>query len=224
VSDEVREGAETPVTSWHPSGSYDRGVLVEADVADGWEPAFRRWWAAAVAAPEVVDADAMVLATADPAGGPSARTVLLKELDARGFVFYTNRTSRKAAELALLPRAALCFLWLPLGRQVRVVGGVEWVSEEDSDAYFATRPRGAQVGAWASGQSSVLGDRAELIARRDELEARFAGGPVPRPPHWGGYRVVPAEVEFWQGRPDRLHDRLRWRLGDDGWVLERLAP
>lgn len=168
--------------------------------------------------------EAMCLATADAAGTPAARFVLLKAADDRGFTFYTNYRSRKAHELAVNNRAALAWRWAVAERQVRAEGPVEVVDTAESDAYFATRPRGAQLGAWASEQSAVIASRAQLERRMDELEARFAGGPVPRPDFWGGYRVVPDVVELWQGRPDRLHDRLQFRRGHDGWVVERLAP
>ena len=182
----------------------------------------RRWFDEAVAA-DVLEPNAMVLATADEHGAPSARTVLLKEVDDRGFVLYTNRTSRKGREMAANPRAALVVPWIALARQVVVQGEVEPVDDATSDAYFATRPRGSQVGAWASEQSSVLSGRDELEARFAAADARFTDD-VPRPPHWGGYRVVPSSVELWQGRASRLHDRLRYRRTDDGWVVERLAP
>jgi pyridoxamine 5'-phosphate oxidase len=216
VSDDVRD---QPVQR----SSYDLDALSDEAVAEGWLVQFTRWWQAADA---LQNRDAMVLATADPVTGPSARTVLLRGFDERGFVFFTNRASRKGRELTAIPRGALCWQWLGQERQVRASGRVELVSDADSDAYFAGRPRGSQVGAWASPQSQVLADRAELERLDAEAEARFVGGPVPRPPHWGGYRVVPDAVEFWQGRPDRLHDRIRFRLNasTSSWVRERLAP
>ena len=184
----------------------------------------RRWFDDAQAF-GVPQHDAMTLATATPDGRPSARAVLLKGIDARGFAFFTNYESRKARELDANPHAALVLLWIPLERQVRVTGRVERLSAEESDAYFATRPRGSQLGAWASPQSRPLPERAELEARWTALDERWAGGVVPRPPHWGGYRVEPDEVEAWQGRANRLHDRFLYTRGADGaWAHVRLAP
>ena len=171
-----------------------------------------------------VDATAMTLATADKDGRPSARTVLLKDFDDRGFVFYTNYDSPKGRALAENPRAALVFHWPDLERQVCLSGSVARVSDEESDAYFLTRPRESQLGAWASPQSSVIGTREELDQRVAEVERRFAGREVPRPPYWGGFRLAPEVVEFWQGRRSRLHDRFRYRKVDANWVIERLAP
>jgi pyridoxamine 5'-phosphate oxidase len=199
------------------------GVLLESDlVADPLEQ-FRLWFAdtqrAGVRAPE-----AMALATAGPDGAPSVRMVLLKAADDKGFVFFTGYDSRKGGELAANPRAALLFYWDPLGRQVRVEGPVERVSAAESDAYFSTRPRGAQIASAASHQGRALAGRDELDASVAELEARHAGGEVPRPEHWGGFRVRPDAFEFWQHRESRLHDRLRYRLSAGGWRVERLSP
>lgn len=173
---------------------------------------------------EPTDATAMTLATVDSAGQPSARVVLLKGIDERGFVFFTNYTSRKAKDLAENPRAALCIHWAQAAEQVRVEGRVERVSDAESDAYFATRPRGSQIGAWASKQSAPLASRAELLSRVREIEARFEGQPVPRPEFWGGYRLVPERVELWYGQESRLHDRIVYVRQGDGWRVERLYP
>ena len=201
----------------------ERGPLLEADLAAGWAAQFAAWFAEA-AAYGLPEPNAMIVATADRAGHPSARTVLLKGYDARGFVFYTNYTSRKGTEAAANPYASLVFPWFPMQRQVLVSGSVERVSRAETEAYFATRPRGSQLGAWASPQSQVVADRAAVEAGLAEVVARFGDGPVPAPPHWGGLRVVPETVEFWQGRTSRLHDRLRYRREADRFVVERLAP
>ncbi|MHB1534462.1 MAG: pyridoxamine 5'-phosphate oxidase [Acidimicrobiales bacterium] len=184
---------------------------------------FGRWYADAEAAGQP-ERDAMALATATLDGVPSLRWVLLKGVGPEGFVFYTNAHSRKGAELAANPVAALGFRWERLERQVRVVGPVEVVGEAESDSYFATRARGSQLGAWASEQSQVIADRVALDARFAEAERRFAGAEIPRPPWWHGWRVRPEEVELWQGRPDRLHDRFRYRRHGEAWVIERLSP
>lgn len=166
----------------------------------------------------------MTLATADRSGRPSARIVLLKACDERGFVFYTNYDSRKGRNLEENPLASLVFYWPAFDRQVRVEGRVEKTSREESDAYFQTRPLGARIGAWASRQSEVLPDRAALEERVRETAGRFGDGPVPLPDTWGGYRVVPEEIEFWQGQVSRLHDRFRYRRHPEGWSIDRLSP
>ncbi len=201
----------------------ERGALLETDLAADWVDQFAAWFAEA-AAYGLPEPNAMIVATADRAGRPSARTVLLKGYDDRGFVFYTNYTSRKGTEAAANPYASLVFPWFPMQRQVLVTGSVERVSRAETEAYFASRPRGSQLGAWASPQSQVLADRAAVEAGLAEVVARFGDGPVPAPPHWGGLRVVPVTVEFWQGRSSRLHDRLRYRGEAGSWVIERLAP
>jgi len=205
--------------------AYGQGSLDEEGLAAGWRPQFERWLQDAVDA-GLPEPNAMVLATADAAGRPSARTVLLKDAGDDGLVFFTNGRSRKATQLATNPQASVLFPWIGLQRQVEASGVVEPVAQSASDAYFASRPRGSQLGAAASPQSAVIADRSVLERARDELEDRYPDGtPVPRPAHWGGLRLVPDQVEFWQGRPDRLHDRLRFRRTSDGsWVRERLAP
>jgi pyridoxamine 5'-phosphate oxidase len=201
----------------------ERGALLESDLAADWPAQFAAWFAAATEY-GLPEPNAMVVATADAQGRPSARTVLLKGYDERGFVFYTNYESRKGGEASVNPYASLVFPWFPMQRQVIVTGAVEKVSRAETEAYFATRPRGSQLGAWASPQSTVLPDRAAVDQGLTAAIERFGDGPVPAPPHWGGLRVAPTTVEFWQGRSNRLHDRLRWRRHGDDWVLERLAP
>jgi pyridoxamine 5'-phosphate oxidase len=197
--------------------------LREADADPDPLRQFQRWFDAAVAA-GLPEPNAMTLATCTADGVPSARIVLLKICDERGLAFFTNYRSRKARELANNPRAALVFFWPALERQVRVEGRVEQVSAEESDVYFASRPVNSRLGAWASDQSAVIPSRDELERKQHEFEAQFPDGRVPRPPHWGGYRVVPDVFEFWQGRPSRLHDRLRYRRVEGRWVIERLSP
>lgn len=205
--------------------AYTAAGLDVGDLAATWLEQFRRWLAEVVAA-GLTEPNAMVLATAAPSGRPSARTVLLKAVDERGFVLYTNLESRKGREAAANPWASLVFPWIELQRQVIVGGAVERVDDAQADAYFASRPHGAKLGALSSPQSRAVASRAVLDDARAELGRRYPEGtPVPRPGHWGGLRVVPDEVEFWQGRPDRLHDRLRYRREEDGaWLVERLAP
>jgi pyridoxamine 5'-phosphate oxidase len=172
-----------------------------------------------------MDVNAMTLATADKNGRPSARVVLLKGLDERGFMFYTNYDSRKSQELTENPQAALVFYWSDLERQVCIAGEVSKLPALESDAYFKSRPRGSQIAAWVSHQSDVIPDRAALETKCRQLEAQYAGQAVPRPPNWGGYVLTPNRIEFWQGRPDRLHDRFRYtRQVDGGWQIERLSP
>jgi len=185
---------------------------------------FSKWFGEAAAA-EIRDVNAMSLATATPDGAPSARIVLLKGMSERGFVFFTNYTSAKGRELEQNPRAALNLFWVQLERQIQISGTVEKTSRAESEEYFHSRPRGSQLGAWASAQSTAIANREALEASLAEVTARFGDGAIPLPPHWGGYRVVPAAIEFWQGRTNRLHDRFRYtRQGDGSWLIERLSP
>lgn len=203
----------------------DRG-LAEADLDAEPMAQFEQWLAEAVES-GVSEPNAMVLSTADTAGQPSSRHVLLKGVGPDGFVFFTNYSSRKGRELAENPRASLCFPWFCIGRQVVVHGVVSKVTSAETEAYFTTRPRESQLGAWASaGQSEVVPSRDWLQARFAEVRTRFADGEVPVPPFWGGYRLTPFAVEFWQGRPARMHDRLRYKRSDGatGWIIERLSP
>lgn len=184
---------------------------------------FTQWFDEARRA-EVLEPNAMTLATADAEGRPSARVVLLKEVTPRGFVFFTDYRSRKGIELAANPRAGLCFFWKELERQVRIVGTVARLAPEESAAYFGSRPLGSRVGAWASVQSAVIPGRDWLEAEVERVSATYPDGDVPLPPHWGGYRVAPEELEFWQGRESRLHDRVRYLPNGEGWRVERLSP
>jgi len=208
----------------HLREDYRREQLDERDAAADPLAQFHRWFEQARSA-EVPEPNAMALATADGEGRPSVRTVLLKEADVRGFVFFTDYRSRKGQELDRAgARAALCFWWGALERQVRIEGAVSRVSAEESAAYFRQRPRGSRLGAWTSVQSAVIPSRSDLESRYAATEAKHPGEEVPLPPHWGGYRVVPESYEFWQGRPSRLHDRLRYVPEAGGWRIERLSP
>jgi pyridoxamine 5'-phosphate oxidase len=202
---------------------YAAGELSEATAGDDPVALFDAWLKGAMDA-GLVEPTAAALATCDANGRPSCRMVLLKGSDRRGFVIFTNGESRKASEMTAHPRAALTLWWDRLERQVRVEGSVERVSDAEADAYHASRPRSSQLAAWASAQSRPIRDRAELDARYADAEKRFEGKDVPRPPHWGGFRIVPDAIEFWQGRRDRLHDRIVFRRNDGGWTRSRLAP
>jgi pyridoxamine 5'-phosphate oxidase len=209
-------GMRRDYTEWPP--------LLESGLAGSWTVQFAAWFADATAM-GLPEPNAMVVATADAAGRPSARTVLLKGYDAAGFVFFTNYESRKGSELLANPYTSLVFPWFPLQRQVTVTGKAERVSRAETEEYFGSRPRGSRLGAWASPQSRVLQGRDAVDAGLTAAIERFGDGPVPAPPHWGGFRVIPETVEFWQGRSSRMHDRLRFRLVPSGeWVVERLAP
>jgi pyridoxamine 5'-phosphate oxidase len=198
--------------------------LLEEDLDCDPFTQFERWYAEAQVAQPAMP-EAMTLATATSDGSVSARVVLLKGFDRRGFVFYTNYHSRKASQLHDNPRAAIVFWWPPLERQVRVEGAVIRTTEKESDEYFATRPRGSQLGAWASDQSRVIPGRGGLEAGAADMAATYKDVEIPRPPHWGGYRLIPFHFEFWQGRADRLHDRFVYKLRDaKDWIIERLAP
>jgi pyridoxamine 5'-phosphate oxidase len=204
--------------------SYERAELSESSLADSWLAQLQLWFAEALAAVGSVEANAIQLATVDAAGHASVRTVLAKGIDERGISFFTNYDSAKGHDLDARPYASIVFVWQALERQVRLSGPVTRVSEDETAEYFATRPRGSQLGAWASPQSEVVASRAELEGLLALVAARFADSDVPPPPNWGGFRLAPESVEFWQGRPDRLHDRLRFRQDGTAWVVERLAP
>jgi pyridoxamine 5'-phosphate oxidase len=207
----------------HLREEYRKARLDERDVSPDPVTQFTRWFDEAAKA-EVHEPNAMSLATADADGAPNCRMVLLKSANPKGFTFFTDYRSVKGSEVGENPRVALCFWWGALERQVRIVGHAERTSTEESAAYFKERPRDSRLGAWASTQSSVIAGRAELERRHAELDAKYPGENVPLPPHWGGIRVVPTMFEFWQGRPSRLHDRLRYRREGERWVIDRLSP
>jgi pyridoxamine 5'-phosphate oxidase len=202
---------------------YTLNGLDAADVSPDPIAQFRQWFDAALAA-GVPEPNAMHVSTVGVNGRPDGRIVLLKDVSDAGFVFYTNYESRKGRELTAYPFATLTFFYPELERQIRIEGSVEKVSADESDAYFSSRPRGSQIGAWVSYQSSVIDSREVLEKRQQDLEAQFADKPIPRPPHWGGFRVVPDAIEFWQGRTSRLHDRIRYRKEGGHWLIERLSP
>jgi pyridoxamine 5'-phosphate oxidase len=237
VTSHAVHSAHTPVGRFHrgakivvmtdPAGlraMYTRGSLDEGDIAGTWAEQLRLWFETAAADPGVLEANAIQLATAGADGQPTVRTVLAKGIDERGIVFFTNYESAKARALAENPRASAVFVWLAHQRQVRLTGPVTKVDRAATETYFAGRPRESQLGAWASPQSQVVASRAELDRLAADVEARFDGGDIPAPPHWGGYLLTPVEVEFWQGRQGRLHDRIRFRRDGAEWVRERLAP
>jgi pyridoxamine 5'-phosphate oxidase len=203
--------------------TYARGALSEADLAPDWVGQFTRWYDEVAASELVVEPNAMVVATATPDGRPSVRTVLLRGASAEGFVFFTNYGSRKGREIAANPHVSLVFSWVPAERQVIATGTAARVPRAESVAYWESRPAASRLASAASPQSTVVGSRAEVEAAVDALAARYPDG-APLPDDWGGFRVAPDSVEFWQGRPARLHDRLRYRLADGSWVVERLAP
>lgn len=202
---------------------YQGEPLIEGDLLKNPIEQFDKWFNEALKA-EVTEPNAMNLATATPNGKPSSRIVLLKGVDEKGFVFFTNYHSDKGQLLAVNPLATLNFFWVELARQVRIDGKVEKVSHEESDEYFASRPKGSQIGAWVSDQSSIVENREVLDKKLEELNAHYADKEVLRPPHWGGYRLIPESIEFWQGRPNRLHDRLRYDKNGDTWKVARLSP
>ncbi|WP_366944806.1 pyridoxamine 5'-phosphate oxidase [Chamaesiphon sp. GL140_3_metabinner_50] len=203
--------------------NYTQAGLLESDILANPYEQFQLWFDQAVAA-DLLEPNAMTVATVTTEGKPSARIVLLKAVDDRGFVFYTNYNSQKGVELQNCPYAALVFLWGDLERQVRIEGKIEFVSESEATSYFHSRPHSSQLGAWASAQSTIIEDRSILEQKLQQLETEYHDREIPKPPHWGGVRVIPHEIEFWQGRPSRLHDRLRYRLVADKWQIERLAP
>ncbi len=218
AADEVRE------LSNEENKQYGLSELLEKDIDPNPLIQFGRWYEEASNA-GFVHPDAFSLATSSDEGSPSVRMLLLKGFDDEGFVFYTNIESRKGGELAENPRAAMCFWWDKLERQVRIEGNIKEVSEEEAKAYFHSRPKGSKIGAWASRQSSVIENREYLDNRFRELEAEFGGGEIPKPPYWNGYLLVPYVIEFWQGRTNRLHDRLRYRRTEyRTWLIERLSP
>jgi pyridoxamine 5'-phosphate oxidase len=202
---------------------YMRESLSEGDVELDPFLQFTRWWKEAVGS-DITEVNAMTLATCNKEGMPSARTVLLKDYDKSGFVFFSNYESRKAKDIDENPQASLLFFWKELERQVRIEGRIEKVDATESDSYFHSRPEGSRIGAWASPQSRVVSSRDVIEENVRRYQAAFEQAPIPRPPHWGGYRVIPVHIEFWQGRPSRLHDRILYSIEADSWKISRLAP
>jgi pyridoxamine 5'-phosphate oxidase len=203
--------------------NYTQAGLLESDIVANPFEQFKLWFEQAMAA-DILEPNAMTVATVTDDGKPSARIVLLKDFDDRGFVFYTNYNSQKGVELQNCPYAALVFLWGDLERQVRIEGKIEFVAESEATGYFHSRPVNSQLGAWASEQSTIIEDRSILEQKLQQLEIEYQDREIPKPPHWGGVRVVPQEIEFWQGRPSRLHDRIRYQLVAGEWQIDRLAP
>jgi pyridoxamine 5'-phosphate oxidase len=202
---------------------YKLQTLLEVDVSPDPFIQFGKWWEEAVNS-AIDEVNAMTLATADKNNIPSARIVLLKGYDKNGFVFFTNYQSHKGKQLLQNPNACLVFFWKELERQIRITGTVEKIRAEESDAYFSSRPAGSRIGAWASPQSSVIANRIVIEEKLKDFEQQFGDNNIPRPPHWGGYIVKPVQIEFWQGRPNRLHDRMQYTLQEGSWIVERLAP
>lgn len=202
---------------------YKQQSLLETDVVPHPIEQFDKWWDEAIKS-EITEVNAMTLATANAAGVPSARIVLLKGYDKNGFVFFTNYQSHKGKEMEQNANVCLVFFWAALERQVRINGAVEKISAAESDAYFLSRPAGSRISAWASPQSTVIATRAIIEERSKQYEQQYSDGNIPRPPHWGGYIVKPHQIEFWQGRPSRLHDRMQYSLHYGNWKIERLAP
>ncbi len=202
---------------------YKLQTLLEADVAPNPIVQFGKWWDEAIKS-DIDEVNAMTLATVDKNNIPSARIVLLKGYDESGFIFFTNYQSHKGEQLQENPNACLVFFWKELERQIRITGTVEKISAAESDAYFTSRPAGSRIGAWASPQSSVIANRNIIEEKTKELEQQFVDNNIPRPPHWGGYIVKPLQIEFWQGRSNRLHDRIQYSLQKDKWIIGRLAP
>lgn len=205
--------------------SYERGALDRENLDPDPVAQFRAWFTDATEAPEVLEPNAMTLSTVDAEGQPNSRTVLLKAYDERGFVFFTNYESRKAAEIAANPKVALLFPWIALERQAKILGTAEKISRTETVKYFLSRPVGHRLGAWVSNQSSVVSSKGLLLNKLDEMKRKFSDGEIPCPDFWGGFRVVPTRFEFWQGGKDRIHDRFEYRPGDGGsWEIQRLAP